>query len=107
MIADNITHYILDMVILTLAVVRYLWGPLTDLTRLGVVFCFMVLVINDIEYHYDILSPIFSPGPPVFRISAKLLLALFLIADLIRDYLLQRYRETTSNWAKRAARRVR
>src|SRR5262245_25466656 len=101
MTAEYTTHYVLDVVILVLAIIRYLWGSPLDLTRLGIVLCFLSLAVGNFDFYYKIFSPQFAPGPPAARITGKLLLFIGLMADLMRDYLLERRRHILTNWAER------
>jgi len=101
MIADPITHYMLDAMILVLATVRYLWGSLTNLTRLGIVLCFVSLSLGNLDSYYKFLTPDLSPGGPAPRITGKLLLLIFIVADLLRDYILESYEENFGNWPSR------
>jgi len=100
-IADPVTHYVLDALILILATVRYLWGSLTNLTRLGIVLCFLSLSLGNLDQYYKIFIPDLSPGGPAPRITGKLLLLIFIAADLLRDYILENYEDNFGDWARR------
>ena len=68
MTADPVTHYVVDVIILILAIIRYLWGSPTDLTRLGIVLCFFALAAGNFDFVYKVISPEYAPGPPAARI---------------------------------------
>ena len=106
MIADPVTHYVLDAILLVLAIIRYLWGSLTNLTRLGIVVCFLELSIANMDSYYRMIQPDFSPGGPAPRILGKMLLLIFIVADLVRDYIFGNYENDLAGWA-RSKRRVR
>jgi len=97
-------HYVTDAAILVLATVRYLWGPATDLTRLGLMVCAFTLVLNDMSSYYQFESFRLDLGRLGETPLVKILLALFIAADLLRDYLLERKRQSLGNWAERKRR---
>jgi len=101
MTADVVTHYVLDAVILVLATIRYLWGTPADFTRLGIMAGFFELSVANIDSYYRIFTTEFEPGGPAPRILGKLLIALGLITDLIRDYVMGPKRRDESRWARR------
>ena len=107
MIADPITHYVLDAIILILAIVRYLWGSLTNLTRLGIVMCFLELNLANFDSYHMLLRPEISPGGPAGRILGKTLLAVFIVADLVREYVLDDYEDNLGAWAGRGRKKAR
>src|SRR5262245_5752885 len=94
-------HYVIDAGLLILTAVRYLWGPPTDLTRLGLLVCAFTLVMSDMDVYYNLEPFTFSFGKLGEIPIVKGLLGLFITADLVRDYILNRHRTSLGNWAER------
>jgi len=90
----GMVHFVLNVLTLILIVVRYLWGPLNDLTRLGLVVMVTWMVGNDLEFyfnwHYDFLS-FWTGTTSEKQIIARSIFLVFLIADLVRDYMRWRF----------------
>ena len=88
---DPTQHYVINAILFILMIVRYLTGPLGDLLRLGLVISTGYGVASNLDAYYawKLEMPHFGQTQAAFIV--KIMLASFIIADLVKDYFAWRY----------------
>ena len=87
-----VPHYVINALLFALFIVRYVWGPPSDLLRLGLVCTMALGVIINLNFYYEgpfSFLPIFADSPAGF--SGKLVVFIFLVADLVKDFFAWRH----------------
>ena len=85
-------HYVINALLFMLLIVRYVWGPLTDFLRLGLVFAMGLGVVINLNTYYEgplNMLPVFANSPAGF--ACKLILFTFLVTDLGKDFFAWRH----------------
>ena len=85
---DPTQHYVINAVLFMLFIVRYVWGPPSDLLRLGLVCTMALGVLINLNFYYQgplSFLPMFADSPAGF--AGKVVVFVFLVADLAKDFL--------------------
>lgn len=87
----------LDAVLFVLLTVRYLWGSATDMLRM-ILFVFAAYaVFSDLNIYYGWHVPWLTFSIAERQVFGKAVIGLFLVADLLKDYLEIRRRDYVRN----------